>query len=126
MLYIAATLLLLLTAWIIFGWIVTESWNVRWLKNWLAVLSVCLLVLIFGGGGVYVTRKVLLAQQRRSIEEFVRQLNARIQEGRSEDALEAIRIMAEGPADGSGWSSDPLQRMSQVQSNLRAGGSERL
>jgi len=126
MLYIAITLLLLLTAWVIFGWIVSESWNIRWLKNWLAMLSVTLLVLICGGGGVFVTRKFLVAQQRRSLQGFASQLNARIQDGHAEDALEAIRIIAEGPPEGSDYSQDVLQRMGQLQTRMSNNADERL
>ncbi|MFM8723572.1 MAG: hypothetical protein ACKON9_00445 [Planctomycetaceae bacterium] len=126
MLYIAITLLLLLTAWVIFGWIVSESWNIRWLKNWLAVLSVTLLVLICGGGGVFATRKFLVAQQRRSLQAFASQLNARIQDGHAEDALEAIRIIAEGPPEGSDYSQDVLQRMGQLQTRMSNNADDRL
>jgi hypothetical protein len=126
MLYIAVTLLLLLTAWVIFGWVVSESWNIRWLKNWLALFSVSLLILICGGGGVFLTRKLLIVQQRQSIQAFASQLNARIQEGHPEDALEAIRIIAEGPPEGSDYSSDVLQRMSQVGTRLASEGAGRL
>jgi len=126
MLYIAVTLLLLLTAWVIFGWVVSESWNIRWLKNWLALFSVSLLILICGGGGVFLTRKLLMVQQRQSIQAFASRLNARIQEGHPEDALEAIRIIAEGPPEGSDYSSDVLQRMSQVGTRLASEGPGRL
>ncbi len=126
MLYISGTLLLLLTAWVIFGWIVSESWNIRWLKNWLALISVTLLVLICSGGGVFLTRKFLIAQQRQGIQAFASQLNARIQEGRPEDALEAIRIIAEGPPEGSDYSQDVLQRMGQVRTRLADKAAEQL
>ncbi|MFN5625539.1 MAG: hypothetical protein ACK5DM_16450, partial [Planctomyces sp.] len=53
-------------------------------------------------------------------------LNARIQEGHPEDALEAIRIIAEGPPEGSDYSSDVLQRMSQVGTRLASEGAGRL
>lgn len=122
MLYIAVTLLLLLTAWVIFGWVVSESWNIRWLKNWLALFSVGLLVLICGGGGVFATRRFLIAQQRQSLQAFASRLNACVQEGRADDALEAIRIIAEGPPEGSDYSQDVLQRMSQVGTRLASEG----
>lgn len=126
MLYISATLLLLLTAWVIFGWIVSESWNIRWLKNWLALVSVTLLALICGGGGVFATRKFLIAQQRQGIQAFASQLNARIQDGHPDDALEAIRIIAEGPPEGSDYSQDVLQRMGQVRTRLAGKADEQL
>jgi hypothetical protein len=41
MLYLAAVLALLFTAWVLYAWIMAESLEIRWLRRFLAALFIC-------------------------------------------------------------------------------------
>ena len=116
MLYLSATLILLFTAWVFYGWIVAESLHIDWLKRVCAGVFIVLTILICLAGGVGLTRRMLLSQQRDALQELVLQLHERLKDGREKDVHAAIRFLADPPAEGSG---DILQRVSTVKSALQ-------
>lgn len=116
MLYLSATLILLFTAWVFYGWIVAESLQIDWLKRLCAGVFILMTVLICLAGGVGLTRRMLLSDQRDTLQELVVQLHERLKDGHEKDVHAAIRFLAEPPSEGSG---DILQRVSTVQTALR-------
>jgi hypothetical protein len=116
MLYLSATLILLFTAWVFYGWIVAESLHIDWLKRLCAGVFILMTILICLAGGVGLTRRMLLSNQRETLQELVVQLHERLKDGHEKDVHAAIRFLAEPPAEGSG---DILQRVSTVQTALQ-------
>ncbi len=120
MLYLAATLLLLFTAWVFYGWIVAESFQIRWLKYYCAGLFIILLILICLGGGIGMTRLFLVSSHRAAIQQLARQLDQRLKDGRESEVHAAIRFLAEPPQEGTDASGDVLQRVSQLQTAMES------
>ena len=120
MLYLAATLLLLFTAWVFYGWIVAESLQIRWLKHYCAGLFILLLILICLGGGIGLTRQVLMASHRAAIQQLAGQLHQRLKDGRESEVHSAIRFLAEPPQEGTNASGDVLQRVSQLRTAMES------
>ncbi|MEY3174729.1 MAG: hypothetical protein RLZZ436_2643 [Planctomycetota bacterium] len=114
MLYLAAALALLFTAWVFYAWIMAESLEIRWLRRCLATLSVLLITTLCLGGGVGLTRRVLVSAQRSTLQQLTSRLHQRISDGRDEEVHRAIRFLAEPPAEGSGHSGDILGRLEEL------------
>jgi len=114
MLYLAAVLALLFTAWVLYAWIMAESLEIRWLRRFLATLFVLLLTTLCLGGGVVLTRRVLVSAQRGTLQQLTARLHQRINDGRDDEVRAAIRFLAEQPAEGSGYSGDILGRLQEL------------
>ncbi len=115
---LAGILLILLTGWSFYAWIAAESLQVTWPRRLFALTSVILLTVVCFGGTYFLTRRSMQGDSRRQIEQLSAVLNAGLREGRTEDVHQAIRVLAEGPVDGHGWSQDILQRAEQIRVSL--------
>lgn len=120
MLYLVATLLLLLTAWVFYGWIIAESCQIRWLKHYCAGLFIILLILICLGGGIGLTRQLLLSSHRAAIQQLAGQLHQRLKDGRESEVHAAIRFLAEPPQEATDPSGDVLERVSQLRTTMES------
>ena len=109
-----AVFLILFTAWMLFGWFVGESRDIRWMRNWCAGIFVVMAILICLGGGAWVSRRFTQKSYRESVTKLTRLLDERAKEGRMEDVRDAIAHIAEHPDEWSTHSSDILQRMEEV------------
>jgi len=114
MLYLAATLLLLFTAWVFYGWIVAESFQIGWLKRYCAGLFITLVILICLCGGIGLTRQILVSAHRVTVQQLARQLHQRLKDGRESEVHAAIRFLAEPPQEVTDASGDVLQRVTQL------------
>jgi hypothetical protein len=114
MLYLAAVLVLLFTAWVLYAWIMAESLEIRWLRRSLATLFILLLTTICLGGGVGLTRRALVSAQRSTLQQLTTRLHQRLSDGRDDEVHAAIRFLAEPPAEGSGHSGDILGRLEEL------------
>jgi hypothetical protein len=118
MLYLAATLAVLFTAWVFYAWMMAESFEIRWLRRSLAGLFIVLLTVMCLGGGVFLTRRLLVSSHRASLQQVSARLQARLENGRDSEVRKAIRFLAEPPAEGSGHSGDVLGRLNELQQAL--------
>jgi hypothetical protein len=112
--YLAATLALLFTAWVFYAWIMAESLEIRWLRRFLAGLFVVLITVMCLGGGIGLTRRILLSSHRAELQQLSVRLQQRLNDGRETEVRDAIRFLAEPPAEGSGHSGDILGRLSEL------------
>jgi hypothetical protein len=124
MLYLAATLAVLFTAWVFYAWIMAESFEIRWLRRSLAGLFILLLTVMCLGGGIFLTRRVLVSSHRASLQQVSVRLQARLVDGRETEVREAIKFLAEPPSEGSGHSGDILGRLNELQSALEQADNE--
>lgn len=109
-----AVFLVLFTAWMLLGWMVGESRDIRWMRNWCAGIFVVMAILLCLGGGAWISRKMTQTAYRSSIQKFSRLLNERAGEGRMEDVRDAIQHLAEEPDEWSTHNADILRRIEEV------------
>jgi hypothetical protein len=114
MIYLFAIFLLLIAGWMLLAWMIGESYDIRWLRNWCAGIFVVMAICICTGGGFYLTYKMLRSTHRQSVQQMAKLLKERLDEGRTSDVRDAIEHLASDPPEGSGFSPDILQRMTEV------------
>ena len=114
-----AVFLILLTSWMLWGWMVGESRDIRWMRNWCAGIFVVLCTLICLTGGALISRQITQSACRANVEHLTRLLNERMKEGRTDDVQDAIQHIAEIPDESSTSSRDVLQRMAEVTNALQ-------
>ncbi|MFO0975177.1 MAG: hypothetical protein U0996_02205 [Planctomycetaceae bacterium] len=119
MIYLIGTLLVLLTGWLLFGWFVGESSDIRWLKHWCSVLFVSMAVVLCLSGGAFVTHRITTSSHRKAVQELAAQLNQRMKEGRTADVRDAISFLANPPDERSNHSPDILRRLEELRTALR-------
>jgi hypothetical protein len=111
--------LILFTSWMLWGWIVGESRDIRWMRNWCAGIFVVLCILLCLGGGAWFSRQAIQSSCRSRVQEFTRLLYERMEEGRIDDVRDALQHISEEPDEWSTYSRDRLQRMDEVTEALR-------
>lgn len=114
MMILAAVFLVLLTGWMLLGWMVGESRDVRWMRQSCAVIFVTMLSLMCLGGGVVFTQHSLESNHRRSVRKFALLLRDRIHQGRIDDVRDALDHLADDPDSRSSDNPDILRRLSDV------------
>lgn len=119
MIYLIGTLLVLLTAWLFFGWLVGESADIRWLKHWCSALFVSMAVMLCLGGGAFVTHRITVSAHRKAVQELAYQLDQRLKNGQTADVREAIGFLANPPDERSNHSPDILKRLEQLRTAMR-------
>ncbi len=112
--YLLAVFLLLFTAWMFLGWMIGESRDIRWMRNWCAGIFVVMAILMCLGGGAVFARRATQASCRASLEQFARLLEERAEEGRIQDVRDAISHLANRPDEWSSHSPDILTRINEV------------
>jgi len=116
---LSGVFLVLLTAWMLLGWFIGESRDIRWMRNWCAGIFVVMSVLICLGGGALLARRMAQADHRASVQQLTRLLNERASEGRMDDVRDAIQHLADQPDEWSTHSPDILTRVSEVTEALK-------
>jgi hypothetical protein len=114
-----AVFLILFTSWMLWGWMVGESRDIRWMRNWCAGIFVVLCTLICLAGGAAVSHQITKSACRSQVEQFTKLLNERMKEGRTDDVRDALQHIAEQPDERSTYSQDVVQRMSEVTEALQ-------
>lgn len=109
-----AVFLTLFTAWMFWGWLVGESRDIRWMRNWCAGIFVVLAILICLGSGAWLSRRLTEARHRNAVQRVSQLLHQRMNEGRSEDVKDALKHLAEAPDEWSTHSEDILVRLTDV------------
>lgn len=119
MIYLIGTLLVLMTAWLLFGWLIGESSDIRWLKHWCSALFVTMAVLLCLGGGAFVTHRITTSSHRKAVQELAAQLNERLRNGRTAEVRDAISFLANPPDERSNHSPDILRRLEELRTAMR-------
>ncbi|MFN9719332.1 MAG: hypothetical protein ACK58L_11585 [Planctomycetota bacterium] len=120
MIYLAAIFTLLIAGWMLFAWIIGESCDIRWLRNWCAGIFVTMAIVVCTSGGFYLTYKVVRTSHRSSVQQFALLLKERLDEGRISDVRDAVEHLAVEPSDGSGAHPDILQRLADLTEALES------
>lgn len=111
--------LTLFTAWMFWGWLVGESRDIRWMRNWCAGIFVALAILICLGSGAWFSRRISESRHREALQRVTQLLHERMNQGRIEDVKDALQHLADDPDEWSTHSEDVLIRLSVVTEALQ-------
>ncbi|MEQ9409423.1 MAG: hypothetical protein RIK87_16925 [Fuerstiella sp.] len=82
--------LMLFAGWMLWGWTVGESKNIKWLRQWCAPAFVVTAVLIAGGAGAGISRAVTRQQVLNDVTQLLENIELRIRTGGADLVLSEI------------------------------------
>ena len=124
MLILSGVFFLLLTSWMLWWWLVGESRDIRWMRNWSATFFVVMAALMCLGAGALLTHRYDEARYRKLVVEFSQLLEDRLASGRTQDVQDALSHVNDEPDEWSSFSRDRLVRMKEVTDALRKTSSQ--
>ncbi len=110
---------LLLTSWMLWWWLVGESRDIRWMRNWFATFFVVTAALTCFGAGAMLAHRYDEARYRNLAVEFSQLLEERLESNRIQDVRDALSHVNDEPDEWSSFSRDRLDRMKEVTEALR-------
>ncbi len=110
---------LLLTSWMLWWWLVGESRDIRWMRNWFATFFVVMAALTCFGAGAMVAHRYDEARYRKIVVEFSQLLEERLENNRTQDVRDALGHVNDEPDEWSSFSRDQLERLKEVTDALR-------
>lgn len=112
-------LMILIAAWLLWAWTVSEHFDIAWLRKWCAILFTVTAVLISAGAGVFITRSMIVTQHRSQVIRFAEAIDQQLSRGNVDQVLRSVRTVYEVPDEYSDSSRDPLQRMLTITDSLQ-------
>lgn len=109
--------LILFASWMLWGWTVGESKNIKWLRQTCAPAFVVTAVLIAGGAGAHVSRMVTRTQVRNDVAKLLEHIELRIRTGGADRVVSEIRA-ADHSDDPDRDAFDLLKHLSVMTENL--------
>ena len=88
---LAPIFLILFCSWMLWGWVVGETKNIKWMRVWFAPAFVISAMLISAGAGAMATKIFLKRQIRHDVTEVLNAIENRVAEGDSKKVLSEIR-----------------------------------
>lgn len=116
---LSAVFFVLLTSWLLWWWLVGESRDIRWMRNWSATTFVVMAAVACFAAGAMLTHRYDEARYRKLTAEFSQLLEERLAANRTEDVRDALSHVNNTPDEWSSFSADELQRLSEVTEALR-------
>ena len=116
---LSAVFFLLLTSWMLWWWLVGESRDIRWMRNWFAGFFVVAAALICFVAGAIIAHQYDESRYRRLVVEFSQLLEERLESDRIQDVRDALSHVNSEPDERSGFSRDRLARVKEVTEALR-------
>ncbi len=113
--------LLLFAAWMLWGWLVSDVRDIRWMRKWCAIVFVVMAVLMSAGAGVGITMAVLKRQFRSDVRDFALLVKKQVDAGNSKMVSEELQQLIEPTDAFPGQSSDILQRLEASKQRLQTG-----
>lgn len=111
---LVAVFLTLFTAWMFWCWMVGESRDIRWMRNWCAGIFVVLAIVICLGSGAWTTHRISESRHRVAVRRLSQLLHDRMGEDRIDDVRDALQHLAEVPDEWSAHNDDILTRLAVV------------
>ena len=100
-------------------WLVGESRDIRWMRNWFAAFFVVAAALICFVAGAIIAHQYDESRYRRLVVEFSQLLEERLESDRIQDVRDALSHVNSEPDERSGFSRDRLARVKEVTEALR-------
>ncbi|MBL8817084.1 MAG: hypothetical protein JNL58_13735 [Planctomyces sp.] len=113
--------LLLFAAWMLWGWLVSDVRDIRWMRKWCAIVFVVMAVLMSAGAGVGITMAVLKRQFRAEVRDFALVVKKQLDSGNQQMISEELQQIIEPTDAFPGQSSDILQRLEASKQRLQSG-----
>jgi hypothetical protein len=117
--------LILLTGWLLWGWIVAEAHQWPLVKLWCARSFVVMTIIVCLGGATWVSQRVIRSAQRSAVSRLAVALRDAMDDGRIEDVSRALHDLADPPDELSNRSGDILKRLESVTTALNAESGKR-
>ena len=114
---VAPLFILLFAGWMLWGWTVGESKNIKWLRIWCAPTFVITAVLIAAGAGAGISRAITLKQVEQDVARLLDNIELRVRTGGSQRVLEEIQATDQGD-DPDAEAFDLLGHLSVMNENL--------
>lgn len=121
-----SVLILLFSAWMLWGWLVGENREILWMRNWCAISFVISALLISAGTGIGITVAVSRSHHRAEVRAFAEALERQLAAGRADQALEHLQKVINRPDEWSSDSSDLLERMSAETDRMQSSGPQQV
>lgn len=83
--------LMLFAAWMLWGWSVGESKNIKWLRQWCAPTFVVTAVIISAGAGAWLSRAITRQQVRSDVVKLLENVELRVRTGGAEKVITEIQ-----------------------------------
>lgn len=112
-------LILLSAGWLLWGWTVSEAYDIPWLRKFCAISFTSIAVLISAGLGAGVALTISKGRLRQDVRDFAAMLDQQLQQGRQQAARQALQSVLQPPDEWSTDSRDLLERMQAATQRLR-------
>lgn len=83
--------LVLFACWMLWGWTVGESKNIKWLRHWCAPIFVMTVMLISAGAGAFITRGLVRNRAREDVANLLTAIEQKIRLGQGQDVVAEIQ-----------------------------------
>ncbi len=83
--------LMLFAAWMLWGWSVGESKNIKWLRQWCAPTFVVTAVILAAGAGAFLSRAITRQQVRGEVVKLLENVELRVRTGGSDKVISEIQ-----------------------------------
>lgn len=83
--------LVLFACWMLWGWTVGESKDIKWLRRWCAPIFVVTVILISAGAGAVVTQVLVRQNVRHEVAELLEAIDRKISTGDAGEVVSEIR-----------------------------------
>ncbi len=109
--------LILFACWMLWGWTVGESKDIRWLRHWCAPIFVVTAMLISAGAGAVVTRGIVRNRVRDDVTQLLATIEQKILTGQSRKVVSEIQA-TDRSEDPDRDAFDLLDHITVMQENL--------
>lgn len=113
--------LILFAAWMLWGWLVSDVRDIRWMRKWCAIVFVVMAVSMSAGAGVGVTMAILKRQFRQDVREFAVSMKKQTDAGNQKLVTEELQQLIEPTDAFPGQSGDILERLKASRQRLESG-----
>ena len=88
---VIAVFLVLSTGWILWGWIIGEARDIRWMRHWCGTCFVILVATLSAGAGTMLARTMDRGALRESVLQVLQEIADRIEAGEPSRVVNEIR-----------------------------------
>lgn len=113
--------IILFAAWMLWGWLVSDVRDIRWMRKWCAILFVVTAILISVAAGAGVTMVVAKRQFRQDFHEFATAMKKQVDAGNHRLVAEELNLIVNPDAEAPGAGGDVLHRMQASKTRLQSG-----
>ena len=107
----------LFASWMLWGWTVGESKNIKWLRRWCAPVFVVTVVMMSVGAGAYIGRVVTRNAVREDITRLLKTIELRVRTGGSDKVIAELQTLDHSD-DPDADAFDALDDVAQMADNL--------